>query len=87
MEPKEKSVRVWVGLDLLQTQMMKQMLLDSGIECSADRDLGVLPFGEFGEIGLWVSTADEAKARELLEQLEEQMSAQLDADSDEGAEN
>ena len=87
MEPREKSVRVWVGLDLLQTQMMKQMLLDSGIECSADRDLGVLPVGEFGEIGLWVSTADEAKARELLEQLEEQMSAQLDADSDEGAEN
>jgi len=87
VEPREKSVRVWVGLDLLQTQMMKQMLLDSGIECSADRDLGVLPVGEFGEIGLWVSTADEAKARELLEQLEEQMSAQLDADSDEGAEN
>ena len=80
-------MRVWVGLDLLQTQMMKQMLLDSGIECSADRDLGVLPFGEFGEIGLWVSTGDEARARELLEQLEEQMSEQLDTESDEGSEN
>lgn len=87
MEPKEKSVRVWVGLDLLQTQMMKQMLLDSGIECSADRDLGVLPLGEFGEIGLWVSTADEARARELLEALEEQMSAQLDAEPDDGTES
>ena len=87
MEPKEKSVRVWVGLDLLQAQMMKQMLMDSGIECSADRDLGVLPVGEFGEIGLWVSTADEARARELLEQLEDQMSTQLDTESDEGTEN
>ncbi|MGH9804089.1 MAG: putative signal transducing protein [Candidatus Acidiferrales bacterium] len=84
MEPRENSVRVWVGLDLLQAQMMKQMLLDSGIECSADRDLGVLPLGEFGEIGLWVSTADQARARELLEELEEQMSAELDTDSDEG---
>jgi len=88
VEPKEKSVRVWVGLDLLQAQMMKQMLLDSGIECSADRDLGMLPVGEFGEIGVWVSKADEARARTLLEQLEDEMSAQLDApDSDEGAEN
>jgi len=87
VEPKEKSVRVWVGLDLLQAQMMKQMLMDSGIECSADRDLGVLPVGEFGEIGLWVSTADEARARELLEQLEDQMSTQLDTESDEGTEN
>jgi len=88
VERQEKSVRVWVGLDLLQAQMMKQMLLDSGIECSADRDLGVLPFGEFGEIGLWVSKTDEARARQLLEQLEDEMSAQLDApDSDEGAES
>ena len=87
MEPKEKSVRVWVGLDLLQAQMMKQMLLDSGIECSADRDLGVLPLGEFGEIGLWVSRDNEGRARELLEQLEDQMSAELDTESDEGTEN
>jgi len=87
VEPKEKSVRVWVGLDLLQAQMMKQMLLDSGIECSADRDLGVLPLGEFGEIGLWVSRDNEGRARELLEQLEDQMSAQLDTESDEGTEN
>ena len=87
MEPKEKSVRVWVGLDLLQAQMMKQMLMDSGIECTADRDLGVLPLGEFGEIGLWVSRDDEGRARELLEQLEDQMSAQLDTESDEGTEN
>ena len=86
MEPKEKSVRVWVGLDLLQAQMMKQMLQDSGIECTADRDLGVLPLGEFGEIGLWVSRGDEGRARELLEQLEDQMSAQLDTESDEGTE-
>ena len=78
MKPEEESVRVWVGLDLLQAQMLKQMLLDTGIECSADRDLGVLPTGEFGEISLWVSRSDEARARQLLEQLEDEMSAELD---------
>lgn len=80
MQREEESVRVWVGLDLLQAQMMKQMLLDSGIECSADRDPGVLPTGELGEIGLWVGKKDEAQARALLEQLEDQMSAALDAE-------
>lgn len=78
MEPKEASVRVWVGLDMLQTQMMRQMLLDNGIECSIDRDPGVFPAGEFGEIGLWVSKKDEAQARKLLEETEDEMSEQLD---------
>ena len=80
MNREEESVRVWVGLNLLQAQMMKQMLLDNGIECTSDRDLGVLPTGEFGEIGLWVGKATEARARELLEQMEEEMSAALDAE-------
>ena len=78
MDPKENSVRVWVGLDLLQTQMLKQVLLDNGIECSADRDMGVIPVGEFGEIGLWVSKNDEGRARTLLQQTEDEMSEQLD---------
>lgn len=78
MEPKENSVRVWVGLDLLQAQMLKQVLLDNGIECSADRDMGVIPAGEFGEIGLWVSKKDEGRARNLLQQTEDEMSEQLD---------
>jgi hypothetical protein len=80
MERKENSVRVWVGLDLLQAQLMKQMLIDSGIECSADRDMGVIPAGELGEIGLWVSEKDESRARTLLEKMEEEMSAALDRD-------
>jgi len=78
MKAKEDTVRVWVGLDLLQAQMMKQMLIDSGIECLADRDMGVIPAGEFGEMGLWVSQSDEAQARTLLERMEEEMSASLD---------
>ncbi|HKZ52841.1 MAG TPA: DUF2007 domain-containing protein [Candidatus Acidoferrales bacterium] len=78
MKAKEDTVRVWVGLDLLQAQMMKQMLIDNGIECLADRDRGVIPAGEFGEIGLWVSHTDEGRARKLLEKMEEEMSAELD---------
>jgi hypothetical protein len=78
MKAKEDTVRVWVGRDLLQAQMMKQMLIDNGIECSGDRDLGVIPTGEFGEIGLWVSKSNEARARSLLEKMEEEMSASLD---------
>lgn len=82
MEREEESVRVWVGLNLLQAQMMKQMLLDNGIECTSDGELGVLPTGEFGEIGLWVGRANEARAQALLEQMEEEMSAALDAEDD-----
>lgn len=65
---------------MLQVQMMKQMLLENNIECWADRglDTGVIPTGEFGEIGLWVSKKDEERARELLEALEEEMSVRLD---------
>lgn len=83
MKTKEESIRVWVGRDLLQAQMMKQMLIDNGIECSGDRDLGVIPTGEFGEIGLWVSKSNEARARTLLEQMEEEMSADLDEEAPE----
>lgn len=67
-----------MGLDLLQAHMMKLMLLDNGIECMADRDLGVIPAGELGEIGLWVGQENELRARELLEQMEDRMSADLD---------
>lgn len=87
MKPKEESVRVWVGLDLLQAQMMRQMLLDNDIECTADRDMtSMIPAGEFGEIGLWVSKADEPRARALLEETEEQMSKQLDRETPEESE-
>lgn len=78
MEKEEKTVRVWAGLNFLQAEMMKQMLLENGIECFGNRDPGVLPFGEFGEIGLWVRQQDEPRARQLLQELEEAMSAELD---------
>ena len=87
MKPDEATVRVWVGLDLLQAHMLKQMLVESGIECFADRDLGVLPTGELGEIALWVAKKDEARARELLTEMEDEMSAELDADSEETSPN
>ncbi len=82
MEREEKTVRVWAGLDLLQAKMMEQVLLDRGIECFSNRDLGVLPAGVLGEIGLWVSEKDEQQARTLLEQMEEEMSEALDAEDD-----
>jgi len=81
MEREEDTIRVWVGLNFLQAQMMKQMLLENGIECYGDRDPGMLPFGEFGEIGLWVSKQNEQRARQLLEELEDAMSAELDEES------
>jgi len=81
MEREEDTIRVWVGLNFLQAQMMKQMLLENGIKCYGDRDPGMLPFGEFGEIGLWVSKQNEQRARQLLEELEDAMSAELDEES------
>src|SRR3989338_2844334 len=67
MEREEDTVRVWGGLNFLQAEMMKQMLLENGIACFGDRDPGVLPFGEFGESGLWVSKQDGTRARQVLE--------------------
>ncbi|MFQ5723686.1 MAG: putative signal transducing protein [Terriglobia bacterium] len=78
MSQSQETVRVWVGLDLLQAQMLRQMLEDNGIACLADRDLGMIPAGEFGEIGLWVNKQDERQARTLLHELEDRMSADLD---------
>lgn len=78
MREEEATVRVWVGLDILQALMMKQMLLENGIECMTDRDPGVIPAGELGEIGLWVGKGDEQRARALLEEMEDRMSADLD---------
>ncbi len=83
MKPGESTVRVWVGLDSLQAEMMKQMLLDNGIDCFHDRSVEVLPLGSMGEIGLWVSRENEARARELLTALEDEMSEALDAEIDE----
>ena len=83
MKPEESTVRVWVGLDPLQAEMMKQMLLENGIDCFHDRSVEVLPLGGMGEIGLWVSKQNEARARELLTALEDEMSKALDAELEE----
>lgn len=87
MKREENSVRVWVGLDPLQAEMMKQMLLENGIECFHDRSVEMLPLGQMGEIGVWVGKADEARARELLMALEDEMSKQLDAELEEEEES
>jgi hypothetical protein len=83
MKPEENSVRVWVGLDPLQAEMMKQMLIENGIECFHDRSVEVLPVGGMGEIGIWVGKGDEARARELVQALEDEMSEQLDKEFEE----
>ncbi|HEX9764174.1 MAG TPA: DUF2007 domain-containing protein [Candidatus Acidoferrales bacterium] len=83
MKSGEGTVRIWVGLDLLQAEMMKQMLLENGVECFHDRSVEVLPLGGMGEIGVWVSKADEARARELVQALEDEMSEQLDKEIEE----
>jgi len=86
MRREEETVRVWVGLNLLQAQMLRQALLDNGIECTTDRDIEVLPAAVLGEIGLWVSKQDEVRARALLSAMEEEMSAELDRDLSEDEE-
>ena len=83
MKTGEDTVRIWVGMDPLQAEMMKQMLLENGIECFHDRSVEVLPVGGMGEIGIWVSKADEARARELVQALEDEMSEQLDKEIEE----
>ncbi len=83
MKSGEDTVRVWVGLDPLQAEMMKQMLLDNGVECFHDRSVEVLPVGGMAEIGIWVSKASEAQARELIQELEDEMSEQLDKEIEE----
>lgn len=74
MERKEDTVRVWVGLDLLQAKLMEEVLRENGIECFSDRDHGVIPVGMVGEVGVWVPKKDERRARQLLEQTEAEMS-------------
>jgi len=83
MKPDENTVRIWVGMDPLQAEMMKQMLLENGVECFHDRSVEVLPLGAMGEIGVWVSKANEARARELVQALEDEMSEQLDKEIEE----
>ncbi|MFQ5776889.1 MAG: putative signal transducing protein [Terriglobia bacterium] len=83
MRKEEESVRVWTGLDLLQAKMIQQMLIDNGIECATDRDLRVIPVGEFGEISLWVGKDDEPRARPLLEEIEKDMSLRLEGSLEE----
>ena len=83
MKAGEGTVRIWVGLDPLQAEMMKQMLLENGVECFHDRGVEMLPVGGMGEIGVWVGKADEARARELVQALEDEMSEQLDQETEE----
>jgi len=84
MEPGESTVRVWVGLDLLQAQLMERALVDSGIECFLAQLNAVGYQAGIYEHSLWVAKKDEARARSLVEQVEEEMSAALDAEETPG---
>ncbi len=78
MRRDDETVRVWVGLNLLQAQMLRQMLEETGMACLVDRDLGMIPTGGYGDLGWWVNKKDESHARTLLQELEDQMQVALD---------
>lgn len=80
METNEDTVRIWTGMDPLQAKYMKQLLLDNEIECFVGHDHEMLPAGGLLYTGLWVAKKDEPRARELLEEAEDTMSEQLDAE-------
>jgi hypothetical protein len=68
-EPTVETVRVWVGQDSWQAELLRHALEESGIACFSDRNSGILPTGELGETGLWVRKEDEPQARTMLEEL------------------
>lgn len=78
METREDTVRVWAGLNPLQAKLMEQLLLDNGIDCFASLDTGMFFAGGRYETSLWVAKKEEARARALLQEREEEMSAELD---------
>lgn len=82
MERDEDSVRVWVGLNLLQAQLLEEVLREHGIECFSGQETGLFLAGGRLEISLWVPEHEEKRARALLERAEEEMSEALDAEGD-----
>lgn len=82
MKQNESSVRVWVGLNLLQAQLLEEVLREHGIECFSGQDAGLFLSGGRLEISLWVPQREEKRARALLEQAEEEMSQALDAEGE-----
>lgn len=81
MKRDEGIVRVWRGLDSLQAQLLRQCLLDNGIECYLDRDSRRLDLG-MTDVGLWVAKRDAAQAREIIAAREAEMRARLDSNSE-----
>jgi len=65
---------------------MRQLIVDNGIECLYSELNAVGYEAGIFDYSLWVSKKDAARARALLEQAEEEMSAALDAESDSGEE-
>ncbi len=66
---------MWRGLDPLQAQLLRQCLLDNGIECYLDRDSRRLDLG-MTDVGLWVAKRDAAQARQIIAALEAELRAQ-----------
>lgn len=83
MERGEETVRVWTGLNLVQAMFLEQELQENGIEYFQSKDTGLFLAAGRMEISFWVGKKDEARARTVLRQAEEEMSAALDADAPE----
>jgi hypothetical protein len=65
LEPTERLVRVWRGLDSLQAHFLRDTLIGEGIDCHLDRDALHLDLG-MTDLGLWVAAADVGRARQVI---------------------
>ncbi len=84
MADKDEMVQVWTGLNLLQAKRMEEILRRSEIEAFLPAEDDVMEMlGARTDYGLWVRKDDAARARNLLEEAEEEMSQALDADDEE----
>lgn len=59
-------VEVYLATDEPQAYFLKNLLEDSGIKANVVNDMLVIPAGETVAPRIWVSQADEARAREIL---------------------
>ncbi|HSC77710.1 MAG TPA: DUF2007 domain-containing protein [Candidatus Acidoferrales bacterium] len=88
MDEREGLVRIWMGLNSLQAEFMRQLLVDHNIECFSALDTGMLYAGARYETSIWVTKENEERARGILGEAEESMSEQLNAESsDDGTAN
>ena len=83
MADSEGMVRVWTGLNPLQTQYMEEVLKEHGIEYMEQRETAFGAVTGVQDASLWVRRRDEKQAGKLLEEAEEAMSEALEAEAGE----